>query len=283
MLTHGRFDMTTLYVVATPIGNLEDITLRALRILSEVSIIAAEDTRTTRKLLSHYEIHTPLTSYHDHNRNYKIPIIIKALAKADVALVSEAGTPGVSDPGLELVRAAIAEGISVISIPGPSAVITALAASGISAKHFLFLGFIPRKKSERKTLLLSLSDITHTIVLFESPHRLKQTLADMHDILGDRPLAVVREATKLYEEIFRGTAYQCQEYFRQPRGEFTLIIEAKTSLFLPSYTEATKRLRELLLQGFSGREARRETSIETGLRRKDIYQMWLSLSNDMDD
>ena len=156
--------MPALYIVATPIGNLEDITLRALRVLKEARLIAAEDTRTTRKLLSHYDIHTSLISYHDHNKAQKIPVIIKALEEGDVALVSDAGTPSISDPGLELVQAAIDSGVSVVSVPGPSAVITALAASGMPAEHFLFLGFLPRRKGERQGLLRSVSELPRPLL-----------------------------------------------------------------------------------------------------------------------
>ena len=272
--------MPSLYIVATPIGNLEDITLRALRVLKEASLIAAEDTRNTRKLLARHNIHTQLTSYHDHNKVQKIPTIIEALGEGDVALVSDAGTPGISDPGLELVQAAIYKGISVVSIPGPSAVVTALAASGIPAEHFLFLGFLPRKKGERQGLLLSVSALPYTIVLFEAPHRLQRTLADLRDVLGDRPMAVVREATKLYEEVFRGTMSQCQEYFTAPRGEFTLVIGGRPRREAPSLLEAEERLSSLLEQGVSSREARERVAAETGLPRRAIYQIWLQLKGD---
>ena len=269
--------MPTLYIVATPIGNLEDITLRALRVLKEARLIAAEDTRTTRKLLTHYDIHTPLTSYHDHNKVQKIPTIIKTLEEGDVALVSDAGTPGISDPGLELVQAAIDIGVSVVSIPGPSAVITALATSGISAEHFLFLGFLPRRKGERQGLLRSVSELPYTIVLFEAPHRLQATLAALHEVLGNRPMAAVREATKLYEEVVRGTVSQCQEHFTQPRGEFTLVIGGKLKSETPSPLEAEERLRALLEQGGSSREAREQVAAETGLPRREVYRMWLGM------
>ena len=171
--------MPTLYVVATPIGNLEDVTLRALRVLREVSLIAAEDTRTTRKLLSHYDIHTPLTSYYDHNKGQKLPHLLQALEQGDVALVSEAGTPGISDPGLELVAAASAAGFPVVSVPGPSAPAAALAVSGIPADRFLFLGFLPRAQGERRALLRSVAAMPFTLVIFEAPHRLQRSLADV--------------------------------------------------------------------------------------------------------
>jgi 16S rRNA (cytidine1402-2'-O)-methyltransferase len=267
----------SLYIVATPIGNLEDITLRAIRVLKEVKLIAAEDTRTTRKLLTHYEIHTPLTSYHDYNRVQKIPAIISALEEGDVALVSDAGTPGISDPGLELVQAAIDMGIPVVSLPGPSAVVTALAASGIPAEHFLFLGFLPRKKGEKHGLLESVSRLPHPIVLFEAPHRLQRTLTSLYEVLGDRHMAAVREATKLYEEVFRGTVSQCLEHFTMPRGEFTLIISGSQKLDTPSLAEAEEILRSFLEQNVSSREAREQTADETGLKHRAIYQMWLRI------
>lgn len=272
--------MPSLYIVATPIGNLEDITLRALRVLKEAHLIAAEDTRTTRKLLSRYDIHTPLTSYHDHNKGQKIPVIIKALEEGDVALVSDAGTPVISDPGLELVQAAIDRGVSVASIPGPSAVITALAVSGISAEHFLFLGFLPRRKGERQGLLRSVFELPYTIVLFEAPHRLQQTLADLQEVLGERPIAVVREATKLYEEVFRGTVSQCQEHFTQPRGEFTLVVGGKPRREAPSPLQAEERLRTLLAQGVSSKKARELVATSTGMSRRVVYQIWLRLRGD---
>ncbi|MBI2855507.1 MAG: 16S rRNA (cytidine(1402)-2'-O)-methyltransferase [Chloroflexi bacterium] len=269
--------MPSLYVVATPIGNLEDMTLRALRVLKEVRLIAAEDTRTTRKLLSRYDIHTRLTSFHDHNKMQKLPLILKTLEEGDVALVSEAGTPVVSDPGLELVRAAVAIGVQVASIPGPSAVTASLAASGMVGDRFLFLGFLPRKRGERQAILRSASQLPYTIVLFEAPHRLQATLADLRDALGNRPVAAVREATKLHEEVFRGTLSQAPEHFDQPRGEFTLVIEgvAVAGRALPKDTE--KMLRELLEHGLSPREAREQVASETGMPRREVYRLWLAV------
>jgi 16S rRNA (cytidine1402-2'-O)-methyltransferase len=272
--------LPSLYIVATPIGNLGDITIRAIRVLREATLIAAEDTRTTRKLLAHYDIHTPLTSYHDHNRVQKIPMIITALEEGDVALVSDAGTPGISDPGLELVQAAANMGVSVVSIPGPSAVVTALAVSGIPADHFLFLGFLPRKKGERQGRLRSVSELPYALVLFEAPHRLQRTLADLREVMGNRPMAAVREATKLYEEVFRGTVSECQEYFALPRGEFTLVVGGRPTVEVPSPAEAEGRLREILKHVVSSREARDQVATETGLSRRAIYQMWLQLKED---
>lgn len=219
--------MTTLYLVATPIGNLEDITLRAIRTLREVSLIAAEDTRKTKRLLSAYEIETPLTSYHEHNKRAKLPRMLKAFDEGDVALVSEAGMPGINDPGYDLVQAALELELDVVPIPGPSAIPTALAVSGLTAEQFIHLGFLPRKTGARKRLLESVSDDSRTIVAFESPHRILSALEDINTVLGDRRLSVCREMTKLHEEFFRGTAKQAIEYFTRPKGEFTLIIEGK--------------------------------------------------------
>ncbi len=217
--------MGSLYVVATPIGNLEDITLRAIRVLGEVGLIAAEDTRTTRKLLSRYEIKTPLTSYHDHNKRAKIPFLLRTLKEKDVALVSEAGMPCISDPGYRIVLRAIEEGIPVIPVPGCSAVITALAVSGLPPDQFLYLGYLPRKRNQRRRLLESVSKEMRTLVAFESPHRFRGSLEDIQATLGERHMAVCRELTKFYEEVFRGTVSDALDHFTKPRGEFTLVIE----------------------------------------------------------
>ena len=272
--------MPTLYVVATPIGNLEDMTLRGLRVLREVSLIAAEDTRTTRKLLSHYDIHTPLTSYYDHNKDQKLPQVLQALEQGDVALVSDAGTPGISDPGLELVRAAAAAGFPVVPVPGPSSVVTALAVSGIPADRFLFLGFLPRSKGERQALLRSVAVIPFTLVIFEAPHRLQRSLADVREVLGDRPLAVLREATKLHEEVFRGSVSEAVEHFDRPRGEFTLVVSWEPQDDAPSVADAEDMLRSMLAEGVSGREARDLVAAQTGVSRRDLYRMWLRLKQD---
>jgi 16S rRNA (cytidine1402-2'-O)-methyltransferase len=224
---YNELIMPTLYVVATPIGNLQDVTIRAIEVLREASLIAAEDTRKTKRLLAAYEIKTPLTSYYEHNKKMKLPHLIRALEEGDVALVSEAGMPGINDPGYDLIKAAIDLDISVVPIPGPSAITTALAISGITAEQFIHLGFLPRKKGAKRKLLESLIDEPRAIVMFESPYRLIATLKDVKETLGERKLAVCREMTKIYEEIFRGTASQAIEHFAAPRGEFTLVIEGK--------------------------------------------------------
>jgi len=224
--------MPVLYVIATPIGNLEDISLRALRLLREVKLIAAEDTRTTRRLLNAYNIKTPLTSYHEHSKKAKLDYLLDYLEKEDLALVSEAGMPGLSDPGYELIIAAIERGILVVPIPGASAVITALVVSGLPTDQFLYLGFLPRRKGQRQRLLSSIVDEPRTIVAFETPHRLRKALSDIEEILGNRRLSVCRELTKVHEEIFRGRVSQAREHFVEPRGEFSLVIEGKTRAWL---------------------------------------------------
>ncbi|MEI6186245.1 MAG: 16S rRNA (cytidine(1402)-2'-O)-methyltransferase [Dehalococcoidia bacterium] len=217
--------MPVLYVVATPIGNLEDITLRALRVLGEVTLIAAEDTRTARKLLNRYDIKTRLTSYFEHNKKNKMPVLLETLEEQDIALISEAGTPGISDPGYELIKAAIEKGFRVVALPGASAVTTAMAASGLPADQFVYLGFLPRKKGEKRRLLESVSTEPRTIICFESPYRVVDSLQAMLEKLGDRNVAVCRELTKLYEEVFRGTLSEAVKHFQKPRGEFTIVIQ----------------------------------------------------------
>ncbi|MCH8993887.1 MAG: 16S rRNA (cytidine(1402)-2'-O)-methyltransferase [Chloroflexi bacterium] len=278
--------ISTLYLVATPIGNLEDITLRALRVLGEVSLIAAEDTRTVRKLLSRHGIHRQrIVSYTERNRRARIPAILAALRDGDVALVSEAGTPAISDPGVHLVEAAAAAGYRVAPVPGPSALTAALAASGLPARQALYLGFLPRAAGRRRKLLRELADRTETLVIFEAPHRMKQTLIDLHDLLGDRRVAVCRELTKLYEEIYRGTLAAAREHFGQPRGEFTLVIEgadeAKPKRELP--TDVDAQLRELRARGHRARDAVREVTRRTGLSRQQVYRRWLAVAGPDED
>jgi len=214
-----------LYVIATPIGNLEDITLRALRVLGEVQLIAAEDTRTARKLLNRYNIKTRLTSYFEHNKRMKMPVLLEMLEQQDIALISEAGMPGISDPGYELIRAAIEKDIQVVALPGSSAVTTALAVSGLPADQFVYMGFLPRKKGEKRSLLASVRDEPRTLLCFESPYRVVDSLAAMLEVLGDRNVAVCREMTKLHEEVFRGPLSSAVKHFQKPRGEFTIVIQ----------------------------------------------------------
>lgn len=269
--------MPTLYLVATPIGNLEDVTLRALRILGDVALIAAEDTRTTRKLLAHHGIKARLTSYHEHNKTQKIPYILRALEHGNVALVSEAGMPAVSDPGVDLVAAAVAAGVAVVAVPGPSAVVTALAVSGLSTRQFTYVGFLPRRRGERRRLLSHLAGQPQTIVALESPHRLVASLVDLLAVLGDRRIAVCRELTKLHEEVFRGRISEALAHFREPRGEFTLVIEgtAGSESAPPDETAVRQELRRLRQQGLGARQAVDEVALRFGLPRRQAYRLWL--------
>jgi 16S rRNA (cytidine1402-2'-O)-methyltransferase len=270
--------MPVLYVVATPIGNLEDVSLRALRTLREVKLIAAEDTRKTRRLLNAYEIKTPMTSFHEHTRSAKISGILERLADGDIALVTEAGMPGISDPGYELVTAAIGQGTPVVPVPGPSAVTSALAVSGLSADRFRFVGFLPARAGARWRLLGTLTEEPATLVIFEAPHRLRASLSDMLAALGDRRLAVCRELTKLHEEVFRGTIAGALEHFAEPRGEFTLVIDGRHDSARPALTEDIRgRLAELRAAGTPAKEAVAVLSQETGLTRRDLYRAWLRL------
>ncbi len=274
--------MPTLFVVATPIGNLEDITLRALRTLREVKLIAAEDTRKTRKLLTHYDIKTPMTSYHEHNKRAKLNYILNYLNDADVAIVSEAGMPSMSDPGYDLIVAAQEKNIPVVPIPGPSAVITALVVSGLPADRFTYIGFLPNKTKARLELLKSVASESGTIVAFEAPHRLKASLEDIQQALGDRQIAVCREMTKLHEEIFRGTVSAAIEHFTEPRGEFTLVIEGKPESQPQLTADIEKQLHYRYLSGMPAKKAIAEMAQETGLSRKELYRTWLKLARTWD-
>ncbi|ACZ61487.1 16S rRNA (cytidine(1402)-2'-O)-methyltransferase [Dehalococcoides mccartyi] len=269
-----------LYVVATPIGNLEDITLRALRVLSEVKLIAAEDTRHTRKLLSAHNIKTPLTSYFEHNRLSKLDYILEVLGEGDVALVSDAGMPGISDPGYELIKAAHENGIKVVPVPGASAVITAVAVSGLDSANFNYLGFLPRQKTERRKALSEAALLGVSIVILEAPHRLHGCLLDIKDVLGDRQIAVCRELTKIYEEIFRGSISQAISHFDQPRGEFVLVVEGcKPPVSQPELTDdIIKELGMLKKQGKPAKEAVALVSQKSGLPKKEIYRAWLKIN-----
>jgi len=222
-----------LYIISTPIGHLEDITLRALRMLKEVSVIAAEDTRHTQKLLNHFQIHTPLTSYHDHNKEEKTEILLQRLKEGrSVALVTDAGTPGISDPGYYLINRCIQAGIPVSPIPGPSAFLAALTVSGLPTDAFLFEGFLPKKRTARLKRLETLKEEPRTLIWYESPHRLIRTLNDLLAVFGDRRVVIARELTKMYEEIIRGRLSQviAQMGNRSIRGEITLLIEGGRSI-----------------------------------------------------
>ncbi len=270
--------MPALYIVATPIGNLEDISLRAVRTLREVKLIAAEDTRRTRQLLATYDIKTPVTSYHEHNKWTKLEYILDCLEGGDVALVCNAGMPGISDPGYELILAANRQGIPVVPIPGPSVVTTALVVSGLPTDRFIYIGFLPRKAGSRRRFLQSVADESGTIVVLESPHRLGAALNDIWLVLGDRKVAVCRELTKIHEEVFRGTISQAIEHFTQPRGEFTLVIEGKGEKEKPQLTEAIERqLHSLRQSGVTAKEAIARVAGETGLSKRELYRAWLKL------
>jgi len=269
--------MPTLYVVATPIGNLEDISLRALRILGEVKLIAAEDTRRTRRLLDAYDIKTPMTSYHEHNKRDKLDYILSFLEGGDVALVSDAGMPGMSDPGYELIVAAAERDIPLVPVPGASAIITALVVSGLAVDRFVYLGFLPHKAVARRQALESVVDEGGTMILLESPHRIQAALSDILQILGDRRIAVCRELTKLHEEVFRGLVSQAIEHFVQPRGEFTLVIEGRKQ-DKPRLTEdIEKQLISLRQSGAKAKEVIASIAAETGLPRRELYRAWLKL------
>ncbi|MDA0241846.1 MAG: 16S rRNA (cytidine(1402)-2'-O)-methyltransferase [Chloroflexi bacterium] len=269
-----------LYLVATPIGNLEDITLRALRILREVSLIAAEDTRHTGKLLKHYDITTPLVSYHEYSNPQRVSHLLDQLATADVALVSDAGMPGLSDPGYKLVEAAVQAGIPVSPIPGATAAISALVSSGLPTDTFLFVGFLPAKSSGRQTALRDIANLPHTLVFYEAPHRLLEMLADVQAVLGDRPVAVARELTKLYEEIWRGTVSAAHTYFgaqERIRGELTVVVggAVQTADIWPEQA-VRDALQALLGQGLSRKEAAVQIATQSGWRKNTIYDLGLT-------
>ncbi|MBI3943266.1 MAG: 16S rRNA (cytidine(1402)-2'-O)-methyltransferase [Chloroflexi bacterium] len=284
----GETAIGILYLVATPIGNLEDITLRALRILRQVSLVAAEDTRNTRKLLQHYEINVALTSFHAHSPQRRQQEILEALSQGDVALVTDAGMPVVSDPGADLVQAAVVAGHTIVPLPGPSAVITALAAAGLPADRFSFVGFLPRTQKERVNFWSQMSHHPWTMVAFEVPHRLVASLADTLQVLGDRPVVIARELTKLHEEIYYGTLSTALQHFStgERRGEFTLVIAgappAAETVSRWSDAQVTAALLELAQSGNSGRDAVAEVTRQSGRPRREVYRCWARLAEDPD-
>jgi 16S rRNA (cytidine1402-2'-O)-methyltransferase len=265
-----------LFIVGTPIGNLEDITLRALRILREVSLIAAEDTRKARNLLQHYDIETPLTSFFEGNERQKIHIILNALKQGDVALISEAGMPGISDPGYPLIQAAIEKGIQISIIPGPSAHSAALIVSGLPTDRFMFVGFLPRKKTERLATLQSLSQVKASLILYEAPHRLLHTLEDIREVLGNRRIGLCRELTKMYEDIWRGDMDGVIDHVSEtsPRGEYTLVISGAVKV-----TEKWNRkkvlaaLEKCIEKGLTRSQAARTVAQDSGWSRREIYNL----------
>lgn len=265
--------MGTLFLVATPIGNLEDITLRAIRVLREVSLVAAEDTRTARVLLRHYDIDTRVTSYNEHNHGKKAPEILSALDSGDVALTTDAGMPAISDPGQELVAAAASAGHKVVPIPGASAVVSAIAASGLTARRFHFLGFLPRQRGARLRALSETAASGDALVIHESPHRIRALLEDISAALGDRQVAVARELTKLYEEVWRGTASEALSHFTEPRGEFTIVVEGKPLAAAPAQDLSTV-IAELRASDVPSKMAVAEIMHRCGLPRREAYDAW---------
>ena len=277
--------MATLYLIATPIGNLEDITQRALRILEEVSYIAAEDTRRTRKLLNHYKIHTPLVSYHEHNKDEKTKDILHLLTQGNVALVSDAGTPVLNDPGYELVLAAIQEGHRICPIPGANAPINALIASGLPPDTFLYIGYIPRKASMREQKLFEIAPYPFTIICLETPQRLLTTLKSMQTILGDRKIAIARELTKVHEEIFRGLISEAIAFYTEnpARGEITIVIEgaANNKRAAKKWDQAhlLETIRDELSKGLSPSKIAGQLASQSGWERRTIYNLITDIQN----
>ena len=280
--------MGTLYVVGTPIGNLEDITLRALRVLREVDLIACEDTRHTRTLLKRHGIATPLVSYHEHNERERAQQLVRRLvAGEDIALVTDAGMPGISDPGFHVVTGALAAGVPVTPVPGPSAVTAALSVAGLGTDRFLFMGFLPRTRAARRRAFEEVSTVPATLVLFEAPHRIRDTLADLAEVLGPRRVALMRELTKIHEEVLRGRADEIAERLAeiQPRGEITLVVEgaalrrqagqAQSRHLSGRAVEPAAHLRRLLNRGLSRRDAARSLAETYGIPRRVAYRMAL--------
>jgi 16S rRNA (cytidine1402-2'-O)-methyltransferase len=281
----------TLYIVGTPIGNLEDLTPRAARILSEVALVAAEDTRVTRRLLSHLGIRPRTTSFHQHNWREKLDSVLAELGEGDVALVTDAGMPGISDPGSELVVAASNAGFKVEVVPGASAVTAALALSGFSGDAFSFLGFLPRRRKDRQLSLRASLASAVPLVIFEAPHRLRATLADMDAVFAERPLAVCRELTKLYEEVFRGTAAEALEHFSSPRGEVVIVIQGRPAEIDSTGTataedqasiedELRRRLSDLKKDSVRAKDAVAMVAEATGLAKNRVYQAWVNLGRE---
>ncbi|KAB8335306.1 16S rRNA (cytidine(1402)-2'-O)-methyltransferase [Scytonema tolypothrichoides VB-61278] len=272
----------TLYIVATPIGNLEDMTFRAVKILQTVDIIAAEDTRHTGRLLQHFQVTTPQVSYHEHNRSSRIPELLEQLSNGKaIALVTDAGIPGISDPGYELVKVCIEAGISVVPIPGANAAMTALSAAGLPTDRFVFEGFLPAKGQQRRLHLEFLETEPRTLIFYESPHRLRETLQDLAEVFGNtRQIVIARELTKLYEEFWRGRIESAIVHYsqREPQGEYTLVV-AGTPPNQPQLTEEELKaeLQKIMSQGVSRSQASRQLAKEISLPRRHLYQLALSI------
>jgi 16S rRNA (cytidine1402-2'-O)-methyltransferase len=268
--------MGTLYLVATPIGNLEDISARALRVLGQVSLILAEDTRHTRKLLDHYQITTRTTSYFEHNKLTKMDMILTQLAEGDLALVSDAGTPGLNDPGYELVQAALKVGYPVSPVPGPSAPVAALVASGLPTDRFLYLGYLGRKSTERRRQMAEVRHLPYTLVFLETPHRLLAALADLQSELGDRRIAVARELTKRYEQIFRGSISEAAAHFgrQSPRGEITLVVDgAPPEARRWDLEQVQVAVQQGLAGGQSASGLSKAIASQSGWKRREVYRI----------
>ena len=275
--------MTTgiLYIVATPIGNLEDITLRAIRVLKEVDVIAAEDTRHTRHLLDRYQIETQLTSYHDHNKEEKAPVLVSRLLEGkSVALVSDAGTPGISDPGYFLINLAVDQKIPVVPIPGATAAIAALSVSGLPTDNFAFEGFLPAKHTARLKRLQELTNEERTIIFYEAPHKIVKTVEDMLQVFGDRRAVITRELTKIHEETIRGTLTEILKRLHEGtvKGEFTIILHGASAEPLKQDIDTAEYLKNLMLhRGLSKKEAVAIAAGELGLPKKEVYKESLKI------
>ncbi|MBI5562377.1 MAG: 16S rRNA (cytidine(1402)-2'-O)-methyltransferase [Deltaproteobacteria bacterium] len=268
----------TLYVVATPIGNLEDITLRALRVLKEVSLIAAEDTRRTRKLLTHYGISTPLTSCFEHNERTKAGSLMERLKQgASIALVTDAGTPGISDPGYRVIAMAVENAVPVVAVPGPSAIVSALSVSGLPIDRFTYLGFAPSGATDRRRLFLGIKGREETFVFYESAKRIVDALSDIAEILADSDVVICREMTKVYEEVIRGKAAEINARIggAEPKGEMTVILRTHAPAKTPS--DPATELEGLLKAGFSFKDAVATVACELGLPRKEVYKEGLKV------
>ncbi len=271
-----------LYVVATPIGNLEDITLRALRVLKEVDLIAAEDTRHTRILLDHYAIRTPQVSYHEHNEKTQAPRLVERLTRGEsIALVSDAGTPAIADPGYRLVVEALRAGSRVIPIPGASALISALSAGGLPTDRFVFEGFLPAKKGERASRLEALHDERRTIVLYEAPHRLGNTLAAMREILGNREIVVARELSKLHEEFLRGTIDEVAARLAggEVKGEITIVVRGAPESERITEEALAAEIQAWMERGLTVKEIAAQMAEKHRLSRRAVYQLALRVKN----
>ena len=274
-----------LYLCATPIGNLEDITYRVLRTLKEVDLIAAEDTRNSIKLLNHFDIHTPMTSYHEYNKIEKAEVLIRKMQEGtNIALITDAGTPGISDPGEDLVRMCYEAGIEVTSLPGPAACITALTLSGLSTRRFAFEAFLPSDKKERQAVLTELVNETRTIIMYEAPHRLVKTLNELLEVLGNRKITLCRELTKKHETAFASTIEDILKYYetQEPKGECVLVIEGKSRAELVQEERARweemsieKHMEVYLGQGMDKKEAMKAVAKDRGVSKRDIYQALL--------